>query len=325
MKLSIIVPVYNAAQFLDECIQSVINQNYTNWELIIVNDGSTDNSETVIKKYLKEDKRIKYFYKQNSGVTFSRWIGIEKATGDIVMFLDADDILLENCLQLVANNFDTYDLLSINIQSFVSRNEIKIINKTHFERIDYRVETLVADILSGRYPTGVYGWIFKKDKIVNYKNIFCNGLRIAEDLMFLIEYMIAEIPEIAVTPDALYGYRTNLESVTHSVGHQRFDSIYAAIQTLNQFEIKYPVMCADIKESISFRKLLLWSTFVFNPDNKYYKDKALRREMRELYFIAFNRLYPYLRFYLFVDFFLGSWFSKRIIKKSSIANKKTQL
>jgi len=100
MKLvSIVSPVYNSAEFLHETIQSVLDQTYQNWELILVDDGSTDESARVIDEYVKDDNRISYYYKENGGQASARNVGIQKAKGEYISFLDSDDILLKNKLE----------------------------------------------------------------------------------------------------------------------------------------------------------------------------------------------------------------------------------
>lgn len=99
-KVSIIVPCYNQGEFINETLQSVYMQTYVNWECIIVNDGSTDNTEEIAKSWETKDNRFKYYYKNNSGVSSTRNFGISKASGSYLQFLDSDDILDEKKLQL---------------------------------------------------------------------------------------------------------------------------------------------------------------------------------------------------------------------------------
>ena len=89
--VSIIIPIYNASKYLKRCLDSVINQTKTELEIILINDGSTDNSEEIIKEY--KDKRIRYFKNKNQGIGKTRNFGITKATGKYIMFLDSDDFL----------------------------------------------------------------------------------------------------------------------------------------------------------------------------------------------------------------------------------------
>src|ERR1700752_3699749 len=90
--VSIIIPCYNAEKYIDRSIESILNQTYKDFEIIIINDGSTDNSEEVIKKYLTLDNRVKYLKQVNQGVSATRNKGIELAKGEILAFLDSDDV-----------------------------------------------------------------------------------------------------------------------------------------------------------------------------------------------------------------------------------------
>ena len=99
--VSIVVPVYNAARFMDDTIQTVQNQTYQNWELLLVDDCSSDDSVLIIQKYLKKDKRIKFFMlSENSGAAIARNTGIDNAKGRYLAFLDADDLWVKNKLEL---------------------------------------------------------------------------------------------------------------------------------------------------------------------------------------------------------------------------------
>ncbi|MFD2828753.1 glycosyltransferase family 2 protein [Leeuwenhoekiella polynyae] len=91
--ISVIVPCYNQAEFLEECLTSVLNQTYSNWECIIINDGSADLTEEVAKKWTKNDKRFKYIYQENKGLSSARNTGLAQAKGEYIQFLDSDDFL----------------------------------------------------------------------------------------------------------------------------------------------------------------------------------------------------------------------------------------
>ena len=101
MVVSIIIPNHNKAQFLPECLDSIINQTYRNWEIIIVDDGSTDSSKVIIEDYSKKDPRISFIFiaKQPNGGSVCRNIGLEKVVGKFIVFLDSDDVLIETCLE----------------------------------------------------------------------------------------------------------------------------------------------------------------------------------------------------------------------------------
>ena len=108
--ISVVIPAYNAEQFLDETLESVLSQTYENWECIIVNDGSTDNTESVAKKWCEKDARFRYFYKENSGASDTRNLGIKKARGEYIAFLDADDLYMPNFLEICLENLVEKDV-----------------------------------------------------------------------------------------------------------------------------------------------------------------------------------------------------------------------
>jgi len=122
--ISIIVPCFNQAQYLDEALQSVLDQTYTNWECIIINDGSTDNTEEIVEKWLQTDNRFKYLYEENKGRSSARNYGLDVINGTYIQFLDSDDFLdkrkleisfLElnhnnkNCNKIAITNFRMFD------------------------------------------------------------------------------------------------------------------------------------------------------------------------------------------------------------------------
>ena len=108
--ISVVIPAYNAEQFLDETLESVLSQTYENWECIIVNDGSTDNTESIAQKWCEKDARFRYFYKENSGASDTRNLGIKKARGEYIAFLDADDLYMPNFLEICLENLVEKDV-----------------------------------------------------------------------------------------------------------------------------------------------------------------------------------------------------------------------
>jgi len=121
--ISVVIPAYNAEQFLDETLESVLSQTYENWECIIVNDGSTDNTESIAKKWCEKDARFRYFYKENSGASDTRNLGIKKARGEYIAFLDADDILTSDNLEVRINVLieQNVDLVATKLQHFTDK------------------------------------------------------------------------------------------------------------------------------------------------------------------------------------------------------------
>lgn len=121
--ISVIIPTFNRAVTLPETIKSVFEQSCGNWELVIIDDGSNDNTKTVILKYL-EDNRVKYYYQENQGVSAARNFGVEMATGDYIIFLDSDDIFYPDLIQSVYDvQPEKYDLICWQVQKVIDGNK----------------------------------------------------------------------------------------------------------------------------------------------------------------------------------------------------------
>ena len=122
-KISIIVPVYNQEKYLSKCLDNILEQTYKNFELICVDDGSTDNSQNILKKYEKLDGRVEVLYQKNSGAAVARNKGLSRAVGDYILFLDSDDEFDNNLLKVCTESINRkrVDTLVYNYVSFDSK------------------------------------------------------------------------------------------------------------------------------------------------------------------------------------------------------------
>ena len=183
--ISIIVPVYNGGKTLDRCIGSALSQSYSNFEIIFVDDGSTDNSCSVISKY--DDSRIKTIKKENGGVSSARNLGIEHADGDYVLFLDCDDELAENALSNYASIVEntSFDLVSSSIRTITNGIKCDVIG---FESDRYFEEDVFSALLVAPEKFGYAGGkMIRRDLIVDNSLKFDTKMRTQEDLSFLLD------------------------------------------------------------------------------------------------------------------------------------------
>lgn len=181
--ISIIVPIYNVESYLHRCINSVINQTFSDWELLLVNDGSPDNSDSICKTYAMQDTRIKYFLKPNGGVSSARNLGLKYALGDWIMFLDSDDWLFEDCLmtcfeEVMANNLDVVQFGCTMI--YDDGRSIEKHKKTTAVLNPYEY------IEQGDFNVCVCGGLYKSSIIVDSDIEFPVNLRLAEDQIFVL-------------------------------------------------------------------------------------------------------------------------------------------
>lgn len=160
IKVSIIVPIYNVEKYLEKCIESILNQTHTNLEILLVNDGSTDNSGLIADSYAKKDGRIIVIHKKNEKVSMARNVGIDNSTGDYVCFADADDYLMpdyvEYLLDLAVENNADVALTKKMFTTFYHKQVIKDCVKV------CTPEEATIDILTYNMPIGVYCKIFRR-------------------------------------------------------------------------------------------------------------------------------------------------------------------
>lgn len=216
MKLvSIIVPVYNSEKYLSKCIESIINQTYFLWELILVNDGSTDNSEEIIRRYKNLDKRIKSFYFDNRGVAASRNFGINQAQGEYITFIDSDDYVESEYLEKLVYGIEKYncDLSSCDLTE-VYKDDVRIIKSLNtVKKTEFVVDSIriINDLLYHKIKNGYSCAKLWKKSII--KQLFQNYCY-CEDVLFLVNNLSKDDYKIYVVHEPLYVYVRNENSVT---------------------------------------------------------------------------------------------------------------
>lgn len=220
MYISIVVPVYNAEEHLKECLESVICQTDCNWQLILVNDGSTDKSAEICNSYSnKYPDKIFVYHKENEGQFMTRKFGIQKCTGDYVGFLDADDLLDKEYIECLTENikhFDFPDTICFGFVQFGSgtSKESAVINSDApvcFEKPEER-KFVYNKIVTGDMPGSLCSKVFKNDLITS--NIPCEDIvrskRFAEDAYHSFD-VLAKSESILFINKSLYYYRDNIQ------------------------------------------------------------------------------------------------------------------
>lgn len=190
VKVSIIIPIYNAESKLKRCINSILSQTYSDFELILVDDGSTDSSAVVCKEIYEKDKRIRYYKKENSGASDTRNYGIKRARGEYIAFSDADDWVEPSWLaSMVENIYDT-DLV---IQGYICHalnGEIRLrsINNEHIFKDGY---SCACRKLMDKAHMGYLWSMLFKNNIIRDNNLFLyKKMSFQEDLDFILRYLI---------------------------------------------------------------------------------------------------------------------------------------
>lgn len=281
-KISIIVPVYNAEKYLDKCIESILRQTYKNIEILLIDDGSKDNSGCICEKWAKSDDRIRVYHKPNGGVSSARNLGLENASGKYIMFVDSDDSIDSNICEIF------FEELNQGVDWVIGG----IANSAHQsnEKENKKSERLkeISEIFDTLYARGlchsVCAKIYKRNIIAQQR--FDSRVYMGEDLLFNLEYL--EKVKQSATIVSYYGYHYNLDndsSAIHTFKDDLFEQqVYLYKKTL-QF-LKKMVISVDV---FKINKMLLDNAMGYLQ--KLYFSQNKRKYKRKYAFSCLNNEY----------------------------------
>lgn len=205
--ISVIVPIYNVEKYLDKCLQSISEQSYTDWECILVNDGSTDNSGHICNRWSKTDLRFVCIHQQNQGVSTARNIGLKNAHGEYVVFIDSDDFVEPNFLLNLITDINCKDV------DIIVSGIVKIHKNNHKEYIIptctiIEMANIYCDIFLDNIGLfyGPCSKLYKKEIIDKYSIYFPVDLSLGEDIIFNFTYL-NKCNKIKLLNFADYNYR----------------------------------------------------------------------------------------------------------------------
>ncbi len=299
--VSIIVPVYNLELYISQCLESIITQTYENVEIIVVNDGSTDNSDEIIQQYQKKDCRIKYFERDNHGVSESRNFALSNATGNYVVFVDGDDWLEKDMIAKLMNYWN-YELVVCSYnRRYENNSNPKVFDiegncsgaKFHRRLIGLKDEELHDPSNADSFGT-TWGKLYVREVIESNQINFVSLKEIgtAEDVLFNIEYS-TYIDKCYIINEPLYNYRKiNSSSLTSTHKNNLFElwrNLYSIIYN------KYVKENTELKSAFYNRVCLSIFGLGLNElqSQKTHKDKIKRIKgilNNELYLSAYKEL-----------------------------------
>lgn len=248
-KVSVIVPIYNVEAYLDQCVRSIMEQTYKDLEIILIDDGSPDNCPQMCDRYAEKDCRIKVIHKCNAGQGLARNDGLEIATGDYVAFVDSDDFLEVNAIELMikATENSKYDVVCAAFyESWTPENggTIKYSLNEVKNTPDGIIEAL-GDLTAAPWNSpaaalrfmGVCGGIIRTDIIKwNHLRFYSEREVVSEDLLFLYD-LYPYIKSIRYIPEPLYYYRLNVKSTSHTFNPWYIDGIGVMVQHLMELPL----------------------------------------------------------------------------------------
>lgn len=231
--ISIVVPVYNSAQTINRCIESIIRQTFCDFELIIIDDGSKDESFNICIEFAKKDNRIHVYKFENGGVANARNRGISLAIGDYLMFVDSDDYLFSNyCSSFVdAQNCFGKDILYISGIKMEHLGEDTYINYSK-QMISYLTRRDIVKLYNANLLNSPCNKLYNTEIVRKFGLKMRTGINIGEDLIFNLEYLdvLCNTP-ICVLNNVLYIYTQNINSLTH-LYHKNYYDIHMSIHRI---------------------------------------------------------------------------------------------
>lgn len=287
--ISVIIPVYNAELTLDRCIQSVVSQTYKNLEIILINDGSKDRSFEICSNWVKKDSRVKFFNQMNCGVSCARNLGLDKAAGEYVAFVDADDWLALDMYEKLINKIsvekaDTVFCHYFNVDE--NHKEIAIDNDNGLKLLVENKEYKYFFVKGSNYVIGsVWRCLFKKNLLNDL--YFNENIRIGEDCEFLLRYFARTSHNVCVD-EKLYYYRC---STINENRNKYFDQSWY-IKTLvllgrETYKDLLNLNCEELACAQKFRIYLGWiSNRIADKGNKI---KSLKNNLKNSELCNFNQ------------------------------------
>lgn len=257
-KISIIVPVYNAEKTLCRCIESVVRQNYNNYELILINDGSVDGSADICNRYANEYQQIRYAYKNNGGVSSARNLGLKLARGEYIAFLDSDDFFANDYFETVSNILDEKkpDLLSFSSKKNDGKSGVSFVDNCFFDD-DINISRRVLKAMKSYSYSSVMTRVFKRSIIVENNIAFDEDLSIGEDQLFLFEFTL-HIKTFASTHDILYKIDISSEA---SLSRRKRD--YLSNQLLNVHKKMFNCLDSAVVSAHAFKNYYAAVSWMF--------------------------------------------------------------
>ena len=303
MKVSVIVPVYNVEEYIGRCLESLVNQTLKEIEIIVVNDGSPDNSEQIINKYLKKYHNIKYLKKPNGGLSDARNFGIKHATGEYIGFVDSDDYVTLDMYEKMYNKAKEkdFDLVVCDLNYVYTDHSMKVDCGIRCDTTD------ISKVYINNYPAA-WNKIFKR-KLFDNNIEFKKGVWF-EDVEFIYR-MLAYVKSIGVVHEAFNQYVQRDESIMHTVSPKIYDYV-DNMNTIINFYKERKIYDKYQKELEYVYVRYLYATFIksclgFDYKNylnacdiaiknvkenfpHYRKNKYFYRSLKGIYLLLFSKL-----------------------------------
>lgn len=292
--VSIIIPIYNAEDNISKCIESILNQTYSNIEVLCINDGSKDNSKEILEEYQKKDKRIIIINKNNSGVSDTRNLGIDKAKGDYIMFIDADDYIEKNYIKEminVANKYECDHVISGYTEVNNNQKKEKTIYRDKEETFDITYPKEFNNALKTFEFNPCWKQLVSRKLLLKNKIKFNKEIKYGEDMLFSLECYVKSKRTMYLKNFGYY-YTINETSVMRKKDIEAHKKYYSDNKLTTELIIENYNLTQENIQSLYFKTLVIFNnicTRVVKNQNNYKSVKKIISEERKTYNKIFKK------------------------------------
>ena len=314
-KISVIVPVYNVEAYLERCVESILQQTYAHFELILINDGSTDSSGQICDHLASQYENIKVYHIENSGVSNARNMGIQLATGSWVTFIDSDDFVTQDYLATLASAVEGVNVGFAIAPLHHIKNGIVTDIPSHSGKTELwsTEETMKELLMTTRTSFFPVAKLFKRDLLADEK--FNTNYHLAEDALFLTELLLKTRCSCVFIDKPVYYYDHREGSATTSVNRYVFDTIEVYKQIIAQVSQAFPNLKYELINRECWSYITVYDKIIFTSREEYQKEKAElrnwivqhRREIwKDAYFTTFRKV-------AILSLVISPWLYKKIV------------
>ena len=314
-KISVIVPVYNVEAYLERCVESILQQTYAHFELILINDGSTDSSGQICDHLASQYENIKVYHIENAGVSNARNMGIQLATGSWVTFIDSDDFVTQDYLATLASAVEGLNVGFVIAPLHHIKNGIVTDLPSHSGKTELwsTEETMKELLMTTRTSFFPVAKLFKRDLLADEK--FNTNYHLAEDALFLTELLLKTRCSSVFIDKPIYYYDHREGSATTSVNRYAFDTIEVYKQIIAQVSQIFPNLKYELINRECWSYITVYDKIIFTSREEYQKEKAElrtwivqhRREIwKDAYFTTFRKVAIF-------SLVISPWLYKKIV------------
>lgn len=314
-KISVIVPVYNVEAYLERCVESILQQTYAHFELILINDGSTDSSGQICDHLASQYENIKAHHIENAGVSNARNMGIQLATSSWVTFVDSDDFVTQDYLATLASAVEGENIGFVIASLHHIKNGIVTDLPPHSGKTELwsTEETMKELLMTTRTSFFPVAKLFNRDLLADEK--FNTNYHLAEDALFLTELLLKTRCSSVFIDKPVYYYDHREGSATTSVNQHVFDTIEVYQQIIAQVSQAFPNLKYELINRECWSYITVYDKIIFTSREEYQKEKAElrtwivqhRREIwKDAYFTTFRKV-------AILSLVISPWLYKKIV------------